>query len=401
MEEDADRLPARPYFPLPIQAEIDNLAKDYRFLRDYERRMGMEGWKGDPADLAFASFLAERRWRLISNLSPELRCWADPIHILWKEDAIVNQRIRQAGRGAESDASGAETRPDGRRPTDAAGPAQGGATDAAGVPKRSGLLASLVGKLAGLFGAKKRKDEAPSPERLCRLTEPLERPSGALRPPADPFDDEVRTRRLARDAELDADAARETKRARDARESLGRPAVGRGGLVLRAGGHAMGGPPTAPGESPDPRPSPGGPARQDPGGRQDVGRPRRPVAARHPDGPSRTGLPARPESASRPGRTQRQGGTSRPDGTGHPGGIPRPDGTGAGHTADDPRPNDPRRPDGIPNPIGAGQPADVPMPGDPRRPGRSPNPVAAERPDGPARPKGPGPEGGGNGRMRP
>ncbi|MDR1035086.1 MAG: hypothetical protein LBT40_00490 [Deltaproteobacteria bacterium] len=84
--ETDDGVPVRPFFPQPVQKEIDSLLEDYRFLRSYERLQGANGWRGDSADLVFAGFLAERRWRLIKGLSPELRCWADPVHLLWKED---------------------------------------------------------------------------------------------------------------------------------------------------------------------------------------------------------------------------------------------------------------------------------------------------------------------------
>ncbi|MDR2613479.1 MAG: hypothetical protein LBG06_11920, partial [Deltaproteobacteria bacterium] len=109
----ADDLPERPYFPAAVQAEIDSLVEDYRFLRSYERLKELRGWKGDPADQVYAGFLAERRWRLIRDLGPGLRDWADPIHLLWREEAGRRQGSR--ARGAEYLPEGARGAPDARQ----------------------------------------------------------------------------------------------------------------------------------------------------------------------------------------------------------------------------------------------------------------------------------------------
>jgi hypothetical protein len=97
--------------------------EDYRFLRGYERLKAVKGWKGDHADQVYAGFLAERRWRLIGNLSPELRGWADPLHLLWKQDEAARPQLLPPEAAAETGAPGPDPGLGSGRPE--AGPAEG------------------------------------------------------------------------------------------------------------------------------------------------------------------------------------------------------------------------------------------------------------------------------------
>jgi hypothetical protein len=163
-----DDLPARPYFPQPVQAEIDGLLEDYRVLRSYERLQEEKGWKADRADMVFASFLAERRWRLIGNLSPELKAWADPIHLLWRED----EALRRAFRGAEGvPAAAGRAAEDGTDGAPAADPDRG-RTGFMALMRRVGSFFSGLGREG--HGEEEGKLFAQVPASARRFTEPVE-----------------------------------------------------------------------------------------------------------------------------------------------------------------------------------------------------------------------------------